>query len=50
MGRPRPLILFISVFSNKQYNFYIKLMDKSVHLVSSTGIWTHALLNTSLLP
>ena len=34
------LFLFISVFTNNQYEFYNKLMWKKFHPVSSAGIWT----------
>ena len=44
MCHPRPLYRLISVFSNKQYKFYKKLMWKNVHPVSGTEIWTHNLL------
>jgi len=39
-----------SVFSNKQYKFYNKLMRKNVHPVYSAGIQTHDFWNMSLLP
>ena len=43
--------VLISVFSNKHYNSYIKCMWKMyVHSVYGTGIWTHDLWITSLLP
>ena len=50
MGQPRPLFNLFSVFSNKQYNFYNKSMQKNVHLVYGTGIRTHELLNMSCHP
>ena len=49
MGHPRPLFRLFSVFSNKHYLFYNKLMWKNVYLVSGAGIWTHNLLILSLL-
>ena len=47
IGQPRPLFRLLSVFSNKQYNFYNKLMWK---LVYGTGIQTHNLSNMSHHP
>ena len=42
-----PLFRLFSVFSNKQYNSTTSV--KNDHSVSSAGIQTHDLLNTSLL-
>ena len=41
------LFWFILVFSNNQFNFYNKLMWKTVHPVSGGGIRTHNVLNWS---
>ena len=46
MGQPRPLFRLILVFSNKQYNFYNKSMQK----IYIPGIQTHNLLNMSPQP
>ena len=39
-GPYRAIFLIFSVFSNKQYNLYNKLMWKNVHPVSGAGIQT----------
>ena len=42
--------VYFWTFSSKEYNLNNKLIWKFVHPVSSAGIQTHDLLNTSLLP
>ena len=37
MGLPRPIFRLFSVFSNKQYNFYNKLMWKNVMSIQYTA-------------
>ena len=43
MGQPRPLFIYFSVFSGKQYNF-------APNLPYGAGIQTHNLSNMSRLP
>ena len=42
--------LFISAFFKQKLQFFQQYNVKKVHPVSSAGIWTHNLLNASLLP
>ena len=50
MGHPRPFYRLFSALSNKHHNFLQQYNVKNVHPVSGAGIWTHGLLDVSLLP
>ena len=51
MGHPRPLFLFIFVFSNEtSLQFLQEICVKNVHPVYGAGIQTHNLQNMSLNP
>ena len=47
---PASFFVYLSVFSNKQYNFFNKLMWKNVHPVYGAGIRNHNLSNISRHP
>ena len=50
MGLPRPLLSFIfSLQTNTNGQFFAAFYVKIVHPVSDAGIWTHNLLDVSLL-
>ena len=44
------LFSFLSDFEKKQILFLLQINVKNVYPVSDAGIWTHNLLNMSLLP
>ena len=45
MGHPRPLFRLFSVFTNKQTEYFLQKINKTVYPVSAAGIRTHELLN-----
>ena len=51
MGHPRPLLSFIFGLFKQTLQFLPQYLDmKNAHTVSCAGIWTHNLLDVSVIP